>query len=257
MMCRIRGNDSVPDGQRFERLCSKAPESSVEPLSNVGLRVPALEIAKRLVLVVGMTSSELAMGEGPRLPPVSAPISEMGPRGSHEYRSIVEFSFSSSQACSLHEELRGYLGAVDADLLVRDLGGRLDKNQAAPNPVCLALCSDLNEKERGAQGVVLASAGYEFADDCEATLVCARILGKAREVAIDVSKPSHLWRNLEGNRLGELSDGEREVLSRLRDGFLRTRSGSLRVGGDGCLRFHQPCNFDSPIRWALGTPKKS
>lgn len=99
-----------------------------------------------------------------------------------------------------------------------------------------------------------AENGLIFADDLQATLICATLLRKAESVGIPLrGEARSSWESGEIVANGRLSKEEFEVLQRLRDGALRTASGSLYLHPDGALRAR--CSFGdgaSPDIWAVG-----
>jgi hypothetical protein len=99
-----------------------------------------------------------------------------------------------------------------------------------------------------------AEHGLIFADDLQATLICATLLRKAESVGIPLrGEARNSWESAEIVGNGRLNKEEFEVLQRLRDGALRTASGSLYLHPDGDLRAR--CSFGdgaSPDIWAVG-----
>lgn len=99
-----------------------------------------------------------------------------------------------------------------------------------------------------------AEHGLIFADDLQATLICATLLRKAESVGIPLrGEGRNSWDSAEIVGNGRLNKEEFEVLQRLRDGALRTASGSLYLHPDGDLRAR--CSFGdgaSPDIWAVG-----
>jgi len=225
------------------------------------VRLPSFDVVSRCALAVGLLSGEVSLGQVQRISPdITATAQTTQPALIQSERSVspfIELSVSGSRGIPVDEQLRVLLGAADSDLLVSDWRGRRDLRSAISGTSSLALFIESNNKERGAQNEDLREGGYELADDLVATLSCAQLLWKARGVGLDLSKPSHLWNVCQPEKVSLLSQDELSLLARLRDGFLRTRSGSLRIEGDGRLRAHDPCDFASPIRWALGTPSLS
>lgn len=106
----------------------------------------------------------------------------------------------------------------------------------------------INARSRSAEN------GLIFADDLQATLICATLLRKAESVGIPLrGEARNSWESGEIVGHGKLSKEEFEVLQRLRHGALRTASGSLYLHPDGVLRAR--CSFGdgaSPDIWALG-----
>lgn len=99
-----------------------------------------------------------------------------------------------------------------------------------------------------------AENGLIFADDLQATLICAALLRKAESIGMPFRGESrNSWASEEFVGSGRLNGEEFDVLLKLRDGALRTSSGSLYLHPDGVLRAR--CAFGdgaSPDIWAVG-----
>jgi hypothetical protein len=153
------------------------------------------------------------------------------------------FSVAPSKGTVL-DELKTLLGEEAANRLAQDWEGRCDLNQNL-EATQVALFRDSNNKARNrdyapsdaktTQEEDFTATNHQFAADLAATLLCARIVKKAQG-----REP--------------LSEGEKDLYQKLKDGVLRSCSGALVIHDDGRLRAYSFFdNWDS-ISWALGSP---
>lgn len=80
------------------------------------------------------------------------------------------------------------------------------------------------------------ATGYDFGNDRVAALFCARLVSRARELKLDLTKVPDYWANSQEEIFNQFSEGEREILKQLRTGLIRTSSGALNLDGGGRLR---------------------
>lgn len=78
--------------------------------------------------------------------------------------------------------------------------------------------------------------GLEFADDMQATIVCAILVKKARDAGLDLKEEAYSWEEKQSAAVNLLNESELELLTNLKDGVVRTRSGALDIDDLGCLR---------------------
>lgn len=99
------------------------------------------------------------------------------------------------------------------------------------------------------QSKYFQSLGLFFADDLEATIVCAALVNRAKTQGVDFSLKASTWEN-EGNT--KFTKNELEFLKVLRNGLVRTSRGSLQIADDGWLHRHESRHdMASSFRWAL------
>ncbi|MFN4896572.1 MAG: hypothetical protein ACK5GN_09240 [Pseudomonadota bacterium] len=153
------------------------------------------------------------------------------------------FSVAPSKGTVL-DELKTLLGEQAANRLATDWGDRCDLNQNLPETQ-VALFLDSNNKARNrdyadmsdktTQEEDFKATGHQFAGDLAATLLCARIFKKAQDG-------------------GALSEGEKDLYQKLKDGVLRSCSGALDIDDVGRLRANRFGGSWDSYRWALGSP---
>jgi len=154
------------------------------------------------------------------------------------------FSVAASKGIVL-DELEMLLGEEAATLLVIDWGDRCNLNQKL-QATEVSLYLDSNNKARNrdyapsddktTQEEDFTATKHQFAADLAATLLCARIVKKAR-----VDEP--------------LSEGERDLYQKLKVGVLRSCSGALVIIDNGRLRADRFFFGNrSSADWALGSP---
>ena len=101
------------------------------------------------------------------------------------------------------------------------------------------------------------ATGYAFGNDRVAVLFCARLVRRARDLNLDLTKDPDHWANSQAEIFNLFSEGEREILEQLRTGVIRTFSGALDLDGVGRLRAHDFAYFFGywySFRRAFGSP---
>jgi hypothetical protein len=167
----------------------------------------------------------------------------------------IRFDLALSAGQPVAAFLKEQLGEPGAQTLINDwaeLGVSIDGNAPLQNQAILVL--DSNNKARArqtdrhantTQEEDLKGAGLRVADDIQATIICAALVRKAIDAGLDRSSTGTWGRS-------KLSEQELDLLTKLRDGAVRTSSGALVVNGRGCLRaaFYSP--YDYPSSWVVG-----
>jgi len=155
-------------------------------------------------------------------------------------------------AAALLKELLG----EDATVLMSDWGNLIDFTKNAPDSNKATLLIDSNNKNRTTQGEDFKASGLEFADDLQATIVYATLVKKAKDAGLDLRDAASSWKNSwKANQLEairKLSSEELDLLTKLRDGIVRTRSRALYVDYNGRLRVIHYDDQGYPALWALG-----
>jgi hypothetical protein len=106
--------------------------------------------------------------------------------------------------------------------------------------------------ERATQEDYLKSAGCAFAREAAAILLCARLVEKAYGHGVDLSGEPAAWFHSQGDALHTLSNEERDLLTRLKFGVMRTQAGALGIDASGQLRAFSFFPDDAcPNAWAL------
>ena len=112
-----------------------------------------------------------------------------------------------------------------------------------------------NWKSRSMQDAGFKAAGLNgFADDIQATLICAALVRKATDAGIDPMKGSVGW---DKAAAAQLKPEELDLLAKLRDGEVRISSGFLSIDELGRLHYYSSyyyeCmrNYDAHS-WAAG-----
>jgi hypothetical protein len=168
--------------------------------------------------------------------------------GPHE---AIDFNVtvnSREQARVLLVELLGN----DATMLISDWGNRVNFDQETPTNNKVVLFTESNNKVRNSQHDDFKAAGLQFADDLQATIVCATLVNKAKEVGLNLSKAASTWHNQQSAALEKLSPSEVDLLTKLRDGVVRTSSGALNVFDGGRLRAELFYDRGYAFAWGLG-----
>lgn len=126
----------------------------------------------------------------------------------------------------VQEVLSELLGPEDSKQLIAAWGGmNVQICGPVPEMSVAVFFPNSNGKDRKTQKADFKRAGLVmFADDVEMTLVCAALVQKARDAGIDLIR----WQGTD-----TLSNEELVLLSKLRDGAIRTRSGALFLNPDG------------------------
>lgn len=179
-----------------------------------------------------------------------------GPHKAIEFNVTVN---SRVMASVLLEELLGN----DAAVLISDWGNHVNFDQQAATDNKVVLFTKSNNKARNTkyaetgdkttQQDDFKAAGLQFADDLQATIVCATLVKKAKEVGLDLSKAASTWQSQQWEALGKLHPLEVDLLAKLKDGVVRTSSGALIVSDIGRLRANNyVCGSSNPGCWALG-----
>jgi len=132
---------------------------------------------------------------------------------------------------TVYEEIKELLGQKEADQLVKDWGDRRNLHQKLEVAMDVAIFLDSNNKTRGTQGKDFTNTGTSFSDDLAQTLLSARKLRKARD--------------------GEqLSEAEKDLKQKLKNGFIRSCSGALGIDDLGRLRASYFFGRSDPRGWA-------
>lgn len=129
---------------------------------------------------------------------------------------------------------------------VKSLTANFNLNGALPKLSELAYFWNSHDKARNRQYAHSAdkttqqedfdATGYDFGNDRVAVLFCARLVSRARDLKLDLTKVPDHWANSQAEIFNRFSEGEREILKQLRTGVIRTFSGALILDGDGRLR---------------------
>ena len=176
----------------------------------------------------------------------------------------IDFTASLKLPCGARDLLVAHLGKAGADLLISDWSGRVsfDNTVMVPKTNQAVLFVDSNNKARNrkyaesgaktTQEEDFRAAGLEFADDLQATIICATLVGKAKHIGLDISKEASSWKEKQAAAVNQLSEAEFELLSKLRDGEVRSRSGALRVDVTGRLRASGFDGYSFSFCWAFG-----
>lgn len=107
--------------------------------------------------------------------------------------------------------------------------------------------------ERVTQEEYLKSAGYTFASEAAAIALCARLVEKASKLGVNLKGEPVDWLHSEADKLSQLSEADAALLTRLKLGVMRTRSGALGIDASGHLRaFSYFPEGASTNAWAFG-----
>jgi hypothetical protein len=149
------------------------------------------------------------------------------------------FSVAPSKGTVL-DELKELLGKDAADQLVKDWGNRCNLNQRLEKTE-VGIFLDSNNKARNrdyanrndktTQEEDFAATGKQFAEDLALTLLCARVRKKFKD-------------------RDSLSEGEKDLYQKLKDGVIRSCSGALDIDDDGRLRANNFYARSSSYGWA-------
>ncbi len=178
-------------------------------------------------------------------------------------QAAIKFELPLSTQQGARVLLQGLLGAEDSVTLMRDWGSRIDFDQMAPSQNEAILFNDSNSKARNREYAAsdatttqeedLKAAGLGgFADDLQATIVCAALVRKAKDAGLILSEPADSWRKDQSEVVKKLSDQELDLLTKLRNGVVRTLSGALIVLDDGRLRALDFSAHAHSRNWAFG-----
>ena len=163
----------------------------------------------------------------------------------------IRFELRLPAGCEVQEVLSELLGAEEGQGLIAEWRSEgINLSGAVPEMAAAVFFPNSNNKTRRMQKADFKRVGLAgFADDVEATLVCAALVQKARDAGIDLRRGSREWQATD-----KLSDQELDLLSKLRDGFVRTRSGVLGVVDDGRLRADHCYDGGLSCFWAAAAP---
>lgn len=163
----------------------------------------------------------------------------------------INFSVAVNSDVVAAAHLRELLGE-DATVLMSDWEDQIDFTTNAPESNKATLLIDSNNKNRQTQGEDFKASGLEFADDLQATIVCATLVKKAKDAGLDLSKGASSWKENQSEAISQLNEAELDLLTKLRNGVVRSRSGALGVYDDGRLRVNRYLGGSYPYRWAFG-----
>jgi len=157
----------------------------------------------------------------------------------------IDFKVTQDRQIQTGDLLEKLLGK-DAAILRQDWGVRINFDKDAPSANQAVLFRESNNKARNrahaktgdktTQEEDFKAAGLDFADDTQATIVCATLVRKAKDAGLDISKGASTWKSKQPDALVKLNESEIDLLTKLRDGVVRSRSGALGVGDLGRLR---------------------
>ena len=175
----------------------------------------------------------------------------------------IAFTAKPSTATLLTDLLKGCLGDADAKVLMSDWGDRI-KGDPTVGTACAALFLNSNNKARN-QDYAAADARttqqadfentnpkHQFASDVDAIVVCAAAVKSAKDAGLDLRKEASTWAKEQTDAVAKLSPEVLDLLTKLRDGVIRSCSGALDVSVDGRLRaafFNVRASADY---WAFG-----
>jgi hypothetical protein len=111
------------------------------------------------------------------------------------------------------------------------------------------------EEDKTTQQDDFDATGYDFGNDRVAVLFCARLVSRARDLNLDLTKGPDHWANSQAEIFNRFSEGEREILKQLRTGIIRTSSRALILEYDGCLRENPPHANRCVLSRAFGSPE--
>lgn len=173
----------------------------------------------------------------------------------------IQFWVQVHQNVAASVYLRGVLGQ-DSSLVINEWGARLDFTKCVPRFNVATLLLDSHSKprnrdhaqrdEKATQQDDLSALGFTWADDLQATVVCATLVSRAKEAGLDLSENASVFANCAG--AGHLPKPEIDLLSTLRRGFVRTYSGALSIDDRGRLRAHSNYVTAHPFDFAFGRP---
>jgi hypothetical protein len=129
----------------------------------------------------------------------------------------------------------------EAEITIFTRSNRMARNQYYDEP-----------GERVTQEDYLKSAGCSFAREAAAILLCARLVEKARGLGLDLSGEPADWFHSQRDTVHILSNEERDLLTRLKFGVMRTQSGAVGIDASGHLRAFSFFPEDAcPNAWVL------
>jgi hypothetical protein len=163
----------------------------------------------------------------------------------------INFSVAVNSDVVASAHLRELLGE-DATVLMSDWGDRIDFTKYAPTSNKVTLLIDSNNKDRTTQDEDFKASGLEFADDLQATIVCATLVKKAKDAGLDLREVASSWKENQSEAISQLNEAELDLLTKLRDGVVRSRSGALAVDSDGRLRVFNDYDGGYRNRLAFG-----
>lgn len=163
----------------------------------------------------------------------------------------INFSVAVNSDVVAAAHLRELLGE-DATVLMSDWGNRIDFTKNVPDSNKATLFKYSNNKNPTTQGEDFKASGLEFADDLQATIVCATLVKKAKDAGLDLSKDASSWKENQSEAISQLNEAELDLLTKLRDGLVRSRSGALYVRDFGRLRANDDYDYSYPNLWAFG-----
>ena len=204
------------------RDCEQAFLDAVAPVRRAFTQAPetTLDVENLKRAIELLEKLEGILEHGRASPSPSAPAAKVTGRETIDLRSIPHGDLGAIVA--------RYLGADDAATVFRDWntrGIKLDRPEAGP----------------------VDFTGADLKDDILATVVCSMVISRARRVGLDLIKPSYTWSVEQAPALALLGEGERGLLTALRDGSVRTRRGALHISADeGRLRAYCFGRSDSP-----------
>lgn len=168
-----------------------------------------------------------------------------------DHHAAIDYTVRVNREITARNLLTELLGN-DAEILMIDWADRIDFTKQVPTTSSVALFLNSNYKDRYTQGIDFEKSGITFADDLEATIVCATLVKKAKDAGLDLSQNFKSWKS-NSEALCKLTETEQALLSKLRDGVVRSRSGALVVADVGRLRANYFGDGSIPDRWAFGS----
>ena len=199
----------------------------------------------------------LAGSEGSRLPALPGGLSVCkrtypDARPGHGPHEAIVVTVTEPRQIKVSDLLVELLGEADAAALIAQWGDRVDFSEDAPTSNSVVLFLDSNNKRRTTQEEDFKGAGLTFADDIQATIVCAVLVKKARDAGLDLSKDASTWEQDQSAALSRLDPLQIDLLSKLHVGYVRSCSGALRVDGNGRLRAYDLDDRGYANIWAFG-----
>ena len=151
--------------------------------------------------------------------------------------------------------LKHFLGKGDTHLLMHNRETIIDFDTYAPQSNSIIFTPKPIGKSRAEQQIILAGAKLGFADDAEATIVCAGLVHKAREVEFNLyTKPSKWLSQFEAKKYKGLQEHDIVILVSLAEGGIRTKRTHLYLENARLHTGHPHLSFDYEIenRGAFG-----
>lgn len=165
--------------------------------------------------------------------------------------SAIDFSVVVNRDVAAVTYLRELLGA-DAEGLMSDLRDQIDFRKNVPGSNKATLVLDSNEKNRETQDQSLKASGLEFADDLQATIVCATLFAKARAAGLPLTEVTSCWKVSYRDAVSKLDEKEIDLLTKLTDGKVRSRSFEFFFNDWGRLRASSARDHGHPNVWGFG-----